>query len=102
MEDMDTERATLHVQQSLTRVPTTMGGGYQEAEPKTEKSRRSIVLPDFARDALKKHYALQGEIKQKAGQFWQGHDYMFCTPIGTHIHPGHDMLEEFKKLLKKA
>ena len=27
---------------------------------------------------------------------------MFCTPLGTHIHPGHDILEEFKKLLKRA
>jgi len=27
---------------------------------------------------------------------------VFCTPLGTHIHPGHDILEEFKKLLKRA
>src|SRR5437868_8360042 len=65
-QDIDMKRATLHVQRSLTRVPTTMGGGYQEAKPKTEKSRRSIVLPDFACAALKKHRTLQGEIKQQA------------------------------------
>jgi len=100
--DIDMEHATLHVQRALTRMPTTMGGGYQEAEPKTEKSRRTIALPDFALNALRKHYQHQEEIKRKAGEFWQEHDYVFCTPLGTHIHPGHDILEEFKKLLKKA
>jgi integrase len=53
--DIDMEHATLHVQRALTRVPTTMGGGYQEAEPKTDKSRRTIALPNFAVDALRKH-----------------------------------------------
>jgi integrase len=100
--DIDMEHATLHVQRALTRMPTTMGGGYQEAEPKTEKSRRTIVLPDFALDALRNHGERQSEIKRKAGEFWQEHDYVFCTPLGTHIHPGHDILEEFKKLLKKV
>lgn len=33
---------------------------------------------------------------------WQEHDYVFCTPLGEHIHPGHDILEVFKKLLKRA
>ena len=100
--DIDMEHATLHVQRALTRMPTTMGGGYQEAEPKTEKSRRTIALPDFAHDALKKHRERQDEIKRNAGEFWQEHDYVFCTPLGTHIHPGHDILEEFKKLLQRA
>jgi integrase len=100
--DIDIEYATLHVQRALTRVPTTMGGGYQEAEPKTEKSRRTVALPDIAVDALRQHHERQVEIKQKAGEFWQEHDYVFCTPMGTHIHPGHDILEEFKKLFKGA
>jgi integrase len=101
-QDIDWENATLHVQRSLTRVPTSMGGGYQEAEPKTEKSRRSIVLPDFALTALLKHRELHFDIRERAGELWQEHDYMFCTPTGEHIHPGHDILEELKKLLKKA
>lgn len=27
---------------------------------------------------------------------------MFCTPIGQHLHPGHDALEQLKVLLKMA
>ncbi len=100
--DIDMEHATLHVQRALTRLPTTRGGGYEEAEPKTEKSRRAVALPDFVVDALRKHRERQEEVKQKAGEYWQEYDYVFCTSLGTHIHPGHDILEEFKKLLKKA
>ena len=95
------EQGTLQVQRALTRVSTSMGGGYQEVEPKTEKSRRSIALPDFAIVALVKHRERQEMIKQNAGEYWQEHDYVFCTTIGEHIHPGHHILEEFKKLLKK-
>ncbi|HEX6484041.1 MAG TPA: site-specific integrase [Ktedonobacteraceae bacterium] len=101
-QDVDLERGELHVRRSLVRVPTKMGSGYMEAEPKTEKSRRSILFPDFALEALKTHQERQQEIKRQAGSLWQEHDYVFCTPLGEHIHPGHDILEEFKKLLKRA
>jgi len=37
----------------------------------------------------------------KAGEFWQEHDYVFCTSHGTHLGPNH-VVEEFKKLLKQA
>src|SRR5947209_395200 len=100
--DIDMEHATLYVQRALTRMPTAMGGDYQEAEPKTDKSRRTVALPNFAVDALRKHRERQEEMKHKAGEFWQEHNYVFCTPLGTHLHPGHDILEEFKNLLKRA
>ncbi len=101
-QDVDLVKGELHVCRSLVRVPTAMGSGYMEAEPKTEKSRRSILFPDFALEVLKSHRERQQEAKRQAGELWQEHDYVFCTPTGTHIHLGHDMLEEFKKLLKKA
>lgn len=101
-QDVDLHKKVLHIRRSLTRVPTKMGGGYIEAEPKTEKSRRSILFPDFAAVSLKAHYERQQEIKSQAGSLWQEHDYVFCTSLGEHIHPGHDILEEFKRLLKCA
>lgn len=101
-QDVDLDKKELHIRRSLVRVPTKMGGGYVEAEPKTEESRRSILFPDFAAEALKAHYKRQQEIKNQAGDFWQERDYVFCTPLGEHIDPGHDILEEFKKLLKRA
>jgi integrase len=42
------------------------------------------------------------EAKLKAGASWQEHDYVFCTSVGTHLHPDRDILSQLKALLKKA
>jgi integrase len=36
-----------------------------------------------------------------AAAFWEEHDYVFCTQVGTHLRPSY-VVDEFKKLLKKA
>ena|SRR2546425_5773261 len=41
-------------------------------------------------------------MKKAASDAWENHDYVFCIITGRHIHPRHDVLEELKKLLKKA
>ncbi len=99
-QDINLDRGVLQVRRALTRMPT--GLGYQETEPKTRKSRRSIVLTAFAIEALKKHQAKQLEMKLAAGDAWEEHDYVFCSPVGKHLSPGHDVLVQLKKLLKKA
>jgi integrase len=99
-QDLDFEKGVLQVRRALTRMPT--GLGYRETEPKTKMSRRSIVLISFAIEALKKHRDRQLEMKARAGEAWQEHDYVFSTPLGTHLSPGHDVLVQLKILLKKA
>jgi integrase len=69
LQDINFERSVLQVQRALTRMPT--GLGYKETEPKTRKSRRSIVLTAFAVEALKKHQARQLEMKKAAGDAWE-------------------------------
>ena len=102
-QDIDFAGEFLQVRRVLTRIPTKLfGQGYKEAEPKTEKSRRSIVVADFALEALERHYEQQQKAKMKAGRTWQDHDYVFCTSIGTHLNPTRDILDQFKLLLKKA
>ena len=78
------------------------GKGYTEAEPKTQKSRRAIIIAPFALKALKEHHMRQLEEKKRTGECWQEHDYVFCTPIGTHLNPTRDMLDLLKVFLKKA
>jgi Phage integrase family len=56
----------------------------------------------MALDALKQHQARQLEARLKAGAAWEDHDYVFCTPFGKHLDPGHDVLVQLKKLLAKA
>src|SRR5581483_4703536 len=104
--DVSFSEGTLQVRRILNRVPTKMvkevGQRYIEAEPKTARSRRNIVLTTMALDALKQHRTRQLEAKQKAGAAWEDHDYVFCTPLGKHLDPGNDVLVQFKKLLVKA
>jgi integrase len=101
-QDINFTTATLQVRRILTRIPSAAGGKeYIEAEPKTQKSRRSIMIAPFALEALKQHRLRQLESKLKAGPFWEEHDYVFCTLTGTHLRPSH-VLDEFKKLLKKG
>ena len=41
-------------------------------------------------------------IKKKAGIYWQEHDYVFCTSLGTHLNPTRDVLDQLKVFLKKV
>jgi integrase len=103
-QDINFEAGVLQVRRVLSRVPTNMPERehvYVEAEPKTQKSRRSVMIAPFALEALKKHRDDQLEAKLKAGAFWQEYDYVFCTLHGTHLNPNH-VVEEFKKLLNRA
>lgn len=102
-QDINFSTGTLQVRRILTRIPSKMPGkGYVEAEPKTQKSRRSVVIAPFALEILKQHYERQQVMKQKAGDSWQEHDYVFCTSVGTHVNPTRDVLDQLKILLKKA
>ncbi len=102
-QDINVDAGVLQVRRILSRVPSKMPGkGYVEAEPKTQKSRRSVVIAPFALEALTQHRERQLEAKLKAGDAWQEHDYIFCTSIGTHLNPTRDMLDQLKALLKKA
>lgn len=105
-QDINFQSETLQVRRMLTRVPTKVrkpqGATYVEAEPKTEKGRRNILLPQFVLEALKQHRVLQLEARRAAGVAWQEHDYVFCTSVGTHLHPTRDVLNQLKVLLAKA
>jgi integrase len=105
-QDINFTEGTLQVRRVLSRTPTRMaeekGQHYMEAEPKTAKSRRNILLPPFAIEALKQHHIRQLEARRKAGDTWQDHDYVFCSPVGRHLNPGHDVLVQLKILLQKA
>jgi hypothetical protein len=60
------------------------------------------VVAGFALEALRQHRVRQQEARRLAGDAWQDHDYVFCTPLGTHLNPGHSVLVQLKILLEKA
>jgi integrase len=97
-QDIDFTHNTLQVRRIFTRRP---GNRYIEAEPKTEKSRRSIMLAPLVVDLLKQHQARQIEMKKQAGTNWQERGLVFCTSLGTPLNPS-KVTDRFKTLLKKA
>jgi integrase len=97
-QDIDFAHNMLQVRRIFTRRP---GNRYIEAEPKTEKSRRSIMLAPLMVDLLKQHQARQVETKQQAGASWQERGLVFCTSLGTPLNPS-KVIDRFKTLLKKA
>lgn len=79
-------------------------GGYDsfiEMEPKTQRGRRCLVLPEMVRQTLLTHQERQAQQVHEAGQSWPHHDDVFCTKRGTHLTPNY-VPTTFKRLLKKA
>ncbi len=102
-QDIDLTTGILQVQRNLVRIPSKLPGkGYIESETKTKKSRRSVVIASFALEALREHRSQQLHALAAAGPLWQYNNYVFCTTIGTHIHPTRDMADPLNELLEKA
>lgn len=105
-QDINMKAGTLQIRRTLSRVPSKLKSaerkGYVEANTKTKKGRRSIIIAPFALEALKKHRERQLAIKEKAGPLWQEKDLVFCTSIGTSVNPDKRIRVPFKKLLQQA
>ena len=97
-DDIDFKQGLVSVHRTMTRVG---GYGYVEGEPKTRSSRRRIVLPGVALEALRVHRIQQEQIRVNAGEKWQDKGLVFCDGYGGFFSP--DMvLRRFDKLLDEA
>jgi integrase len=103
-QDINFSTGTLQVRRILTHMPAKLNGkgGYVEAEPKTEGSRRSITIAQLALEKLKQHRVRQLEAKLKAGPLWKENDLVFSSSVGGHLHTSRDVFTQFKKVLKQA
>jgi integrase len=71
-------------------------------EPKSAKSRRTVMLPQVAVQALKKHRRQQIAEKLKMGEVWQDLGFVFTTPIGTPQDASNVRRRSFEPLLERA
>lgn len=97
-DDVDLEMKTLRVRQTLQRLPRREGekhGRVEFGEPKSEKSRRVLTLPDFAVEVLKRHRLRQKEERLKAGGDWRAQNLVFTSTIGTPVDE-RNLRREFK------
>jgi integrase len=73
--DLDGTRPTLTVRRALARVT----GGWALAEPKTDRSRRTLELGPTVARALRRQRARQELARRVAGDLWQNRDGLVFT-----------------------
>ena len=70
-------------------------------DTKTEKSRRTLVLPQRCVEALRQHRKLQARDRLRAGELWQDHGLVFASRIGTPL-TANNVIRAFRIITKKA
>ena len=96
--DFDVKAGTVHIQRQVRWVK----GKALFKEPKTSKSRRTVMLPQVAVTALQKHHAVQAKQRLANGKKWQDHGLIFTTEVGTAINQSNLLSKSFYPLLMKA
>jgi len=96
-DDVDLEGGQLRVSWTLQRV----NGHLELVEPKTKKSRRTVMMPVSVTEALRQHRARQVEERLQAGSKWQEQGFVFTTLLGTPLE-GTKVTKNFQKVLASA
>lgn len=65
--DVDLDDGTLSIRNTITYTPKQM----HEGGPKTEAGRRTIPLPAFVAEALRRHRRMQSKRRLRLGSAWQ-------------------------------
>ena len=95
--DVDLARGTLRVVQAVQWHK----GKVSFVEPKSESSRRTVKLPDFAVRALTRHRTDQKREQLAFGKRWVDSGLVFTTTTGTALDYA-NVRRDFKDLLKNA
>ena len=82
-QDVEVERRTLSIRQTVGLVGTTVVAG----QPKTRSGRRTIPVPADVIETLREHRRRQNERRLALGSIWQDHDLVFAATNGNPINP---------------
>jgi len=96
--NLDLENAKLVVVESGHKLDN---GNYIIKEPKTAKSRRSVVLPNPLVELLEAYRADQELLRVQLGVTLYADDFVFIRPDGSAINPNAITLA-FHRIIKKA
>jgi integrase len=96
-QDVDFSEGTLRVNNQLQRI----GGKLVLVPPKTEKSRRTLVMPTTTVDRLREHEKRQVTEKLLAGSNWQQTDLVFANRVGAPTQ-ARRVIEQFHAALDQA
>src|SRR6185295_888251 len=76
---VDLAASTVQVRHALQRLD----GKLTLTEPKTQRSRRTLRIPNIAARAFRSQRVRQGEERLLAGERWHDLNFVFATSIGT-------------------
>jgi integrase len=103
--DIDLESGQLTIRQIVQRIGGkrfgTGPGKLVFSEPKTDRSRRTLQMPDLLVKSLRAHRSRQLQERLAAGSAWVDHGLVFTTTIGTPLE-GRTAVTDFKRILVKT
>jgi len=70
-------------------------------DTKTERSRRTLALPQRCVEALRQHMKQQERDRLRAGELWQEHGLVFASRVGT-LLTANNVIRAFRIITKKA
>jgi integrase len=70
-------------------------------DTKTQKSRRTLVLPQRCVIALRRLWTQQGRDKERAGELWHENGLLFASRVGTAL-TANNVIRAFRIITKKA
>lgn len=97
-EDVSFDEGVLQVRNALQWVA---GGGWSLVEPKSERSRRAISMPDILISSLRTHRTRQRQDRLLSGSRWQENGFVFTSRAGAPLDPW-AVNKAFKRLLAAA
>jgi integrase len=90
-ENVDLEAGTVSVWRSVRAHGGT----------KTNRSRRTLKLPEIAVEAPRTRWHRQAEERSGAGDMWQEHGLVFTTSVGTE-YESHNLRRDFRRVTAAA
>ena len=70
-------------------------------DTKTNRSRRTLRIPQIAVEALQEQLKRQAGLRSTAGELWQEHGLVFITTVGT-PHESHNLRRDFRRVTTSA
>jgi integrase len=90
-EHVDLEAGTISVWRSVRA----------HGDTKTNRSRRTLKLPEIAVEALRVQRERQARARAGAGELWQEHGLVFTTSVGTG-YESHNLRRDFRRVTAAA
>jgi integrase len=95
---------SVDLEKGLVRVVRTLQRhrhGTEIGEPKTQRGRRTIVVPEFAVEILRQHRKVQAAQRLRAGSDWRDEDLVVTNASGGPMDAG-EVTRRFKRLAADA